>query len=70
MKLYQYRNRLFACKCRDDSQGILDVFLDNVSLGVQRQDLEGSTKGVEQDGKEEGSTTRSETVGGSSCTGD
>lgn len=49
-------------KSERDSQGILDVFLDNVSLSVQGQDFKGGTESVKQDGKEEGSSTRSETV--------
>jgi hypothetical protein len=46
-----------------DSQSVLNMFLDNISLGVQGQDLKSGTKGVKQDGKEECSTSRSERVG-------
>jgi hypothetical protein len=44
----------------EDLQSVLNVFLDNVSLGVQGQDFKSGTKGIKQDSKEECSTSRSE----------
>ena len=48
-----------------DLQSVLNVFLDNVSLSVQGQDFKSGTKGVEQNSKEQCSTSRSERIGGS-----
>jgi hypothetical protein len=42
------------------------MLLDNVSLGVKRQDFQSSTKGIQQDSKEESRSSCSERIGCSS----
>jgi hypothetical protein len=39
------------------------MFLDNVSLSVQSQDLKSGTESIKQDSEEERSTSRSECIG-------
>jgi hypothetical protein len=56
-----------VCRAKEDLQGILNVLLNNVSLSVQGQDFKSGTKGIEQDGKEEGSSSRSECIGRFGC---